>query len=223
MPHPSHAPAETAPAALRRVREQGIAYYLAQSGKILAAARRSPDVAEVLATYGYGDDEFAEGMTLLEAADKELAGNRLEPGAGDFDDLANAAREAHDDFEEFRQIARANFRSGEERGRLRVDDDVPDDLQKLINAAHLAYRAARLPEFAEKLAKRGYPEERLARLDAALESLSRGGRPLPEVIDEEADEGEEAYFLFKEWMKEFRGTAFGALLKRPEMRAEIGL
>jgi hypothetical protein len=210
-----------APSALRRVRELGITHYLEQSASLLQTARSSIEISELMEQHGYGDDEFAQGMALLQEAEQELAENRLDPDDASRDDVINALREARENFAEFREVARAVFRQSDERATLGVHEDIPDDLQRFINAAHRAYTTATVAQFAEKLARRGYTREKLFSLSNGLVHLSQAGNADVEAADEEEPRGEEAYFRFKEWMKEFKGTARGALSRRPDLLARL--
>jgi hypothetical protein len=89
-----------------------------------------------------------------------------------------------------------------------------------------AYGAAGKDPFAAKFTNRGYPTAGLATLLEYLDDLTSTGSDqdtaLGDAIEDNAGR-DEAYAKLKAFMKELKGTARGALRKKPGLLAKLEL
>ena len=223
----------TTPKLAGAVQDRAIEKYIRDAGHFLEEARLSPTILETLAGYGFGDEEMSVGMSLQNEALNayyEQRGNIPTDLDAATKELEEKVAKARDEYAGFRLVARAAFTEMHDRVDLRVLGDVPDDLQRFINKAHLAYTAAKEAPYAEKMAKRGYSAARLdgmlefldalTWLDSAHDAATEAATPKAEN-DEPLDVGEEidstgrdaAYVALKDFMKEIKGVARAAFRK----------
>lgn len=237
------APTDTTPKLRSAVQDRAIEQYIKNSAAFLEEVRTSPTILERMTDYGFGDEEISVGMSLLHEASHayhEQLGEIPKDLEAATDELEEKIAEARDEYICFRLVARAAFTDLNDRVNLRVLGDVPDDLQRFINKAHLAYTAGGETLYAEKISKRGYPAERLAKLNESLDALTRldathdaaeeAAAPAPET-DEPLDAGETidregrdaAYIALKEFMKEIKGVARAAFRRHPDVLERLKL
>lgn len=206
--------------------------YIQESGRLLDLIRTDFGLTEKFIAYGFDDAELAIGMARQENAANAMHSASLAVDATEDEASASLwkkALEARDCFAAFRTVARAAFPGLSERMNLGVTGDVPDDLQRFVNAAHTSYTAAGKPEFAEKLARRNFAPEKLAELKSDLDALAKAGAAEAEdettdpdaIADSEARH--EAYNELKEFMKEIKGIARAIFRKDPDMLKHLHL
>ena len=237
------APTATTPKLPGNVQDRAIEQYIRASGRFLEEVRMSPTILERLTDYGFGDEEVSVGMSLQnEALDAFHAQRGSLPTDLDAatEELEKKIAQARDAYVGFRLVARAAFTDLNDRASLRVLGDVPDDLQRFINKAHLAYVAAADAPYAEKISKRGYPADRLSTLQGELDALTKldavhdaatdaaapedeSGDPLD--VGEEIDQSgrDAAYVALKEFMKELKGVTRAAFRKQPDVLEQLRL
>lgn len=223
----------TTPKLRRTVEDQAIEKYIRDAGALLEEARLNPEIAETLLSAGYDEDELAWGMELQEKAwnafCSQYGGDVPADRAQGERDLDQKMEVARDEWAKFRLIARAAFLSLDHRLNLRVMGDVPEDLQRFINAAHAGYTAAEERPYTDKLSKRGYPPDKLKALAGALDSLATLDGALDAAEDtaehgpQNTEDRDAAYIELKEYMKELRGVARGLFRKQPEVLAQLAL
>ena len=223
----------TSPKLRRTVEDQAIEKYIRDAGSFLEEARLNPDIAEALLEAGYDGDELAWGMELQEKAWNAFCsqhGGDCPPDRAQGEmELDKKIEEARDEWAKFRLIARAAFVSLDHRLNLRVMGDVPEDLQRFINAAYAGYEAAGEKPFTDKLSKRGYPPEKLKTLSGALDSLASLDGAL-DAAEDTAEHGplntedrDAAYVQLKEYMKEIRGVSRALFRKQTEVLTQLAL
>lgn len=206
--------------------------YIQESGRLLDLIRRDLGLREKFIAYGFDDAELAIGMARQENAANAMHSASLAVDATEDEASASLwakALEARDCFSAFRTVARATFPGLSDRMNLGVTGDVPDDLQRFVNAAHASYTAAAQAPFAEKLAKRNFAPEKLAELKADLDAIAKAGAA--EAEDEttdpdaiaEAAARRAAYNELKEFMKEIKGIARAIFRKDPDMLKHLHL
>ncbi len=206
--------------------------YIQESGRLLDLIRSDFGLSEKFIAYGFDDAELAIGMALQENAANamhtaSLAVDAMEDEAAA--DLWSKALEARDCFTAFRTVARASFPGLSDRMELGVTGDIPDDLQRFVNAAHASYTAGARSPFTEKLAKRNFAPEKLAELTADLDALAKAGaaEAEDETTDPDAvadsDARRAAYNELKEYMKEIKGIARAIFRKDPDMLQHLHL
>ncbi len=103
---------------------------------------------------------------------------------------------------------------------------MPDDTSRFITVADAGYTAAGKDPYKTKLTKRGYPATRLATLRAQLDDLTGFGGEQDEAEGDAIDDTgarDTAYKALKEYMKELKGTARGALRGKHGLLAKLGL
>lgn len=213
---PTTTPKPAAPRASRALQDQVIQNYLIEARSFLQTASTDPEIRPVLETHGYDDAEFALGFALAKTA-LDAFGTR-QTGAGAQDqasgDLQTAIAAAREDYAAFREIARGVFPRQEDRVTLALTGTVPHDFQKFVTLAHTSYANAGHAPHAARLAKRGYPAARLSTLLASLEALVTTGSGQDEAQGDAIGSTaarDQAYEKLKEYMKELKAVARGAL------------
>ena len=223
----------TTPKLRRTVEDQAIEKYIRDAGRFLEEARLNPEISEALVSAGYDGDELTWGMELQEKAWNAFCsshGDEYPPdrvqGEVNLDKMVDEAR---DEWAKFRLIARAAFVSLDHRLNLRVMGDVPEDLQRFVNAAYAGYTAAAEKPFTDKLSKRGYTPDKLKTLTGALDSVATLDGAL-DAAEETAEHGpsniedrDAAYVELKEYMKELRGVARALFRRQPDTLAQLSL
>lgn len=221
-------PATPAAKRPRNAQDKMIEAYITDSKKFLKVAAEDSDIRPILEAHGYDDAEFATGNALAKAA-----GNAFEDRATGMGNqkltgnaLAAAIKAARDDYSSFRKIARAAFPADADRTGLSLRGDVPDDTGRFITLAETSYGAAGKDPYKTKLTKRGYPATRLATLLENLDDLTGTGgeqdQSLGDAIEETSGR-DIAYEALKEFMKELKGTARGALRGKNGLLAKLEL
>ena len=230
------APTATAPKLHQAVEDQAIEKYIMDSGRFLEIARSHTTVVELLEQHGFDDEELSIGMAMQAEALRSFRArhddNPPERSAA-MEALAVRVEKARDDFEAFRQIARAVFPELNDRVNLRATADMLEDLQRFINAAHAGYVAASQPPYAEKMSKRGYPLARLetllreidvlATLDTAQGLAEADSAETAENAPADTEDRDRTYEELKEFMKELKGVSKAIFRKQPETLAMLGL
>lgn len=211
---------------------QGIEEYLTASVHTLETARMSVDIAERLYEYGMDDEEMATGLAMYEAARDALHSHKeTNPHVAAVvseASLKEHVSKARETYVTFRGIARAAFTGLTDRLNLKIVGEPPDDLQRFIDTAHASYMAASSDPYTEKLSKRGYTPVKLGGYCEDLDSLTQIGADHAEVAEESestgtAEQRDETYNAFKEFMKEFKGIAETVFRKEPEQLQKLGL
>jgi hypothetical protein len=126
----------------------------------------------------------------------------------------------------FRAIARAGFTAKADRIALSLTGDVPEDTSRFITLATASYHAGQKPPYDVKLSRRGYSapalDEHLAALEALTLTIAGHDETQGDAIADTATR-DTAYHALKEFMKELKGTARGALRSQPALLAKLGL
>jgi hypothetical protein len=230
MPDPTPTPTPTpqAPKAKRSVQDTVIEKYITTADTLLKTASTDADIAPILATHGYDAAEFATGTGLAKAARKAFEDRQAGIGGKllSTEELHDAIVDAREDYLAFREIARGSFTAQGDRVALGLTGDVPDDFQKFITAAHTSYVAAGKDPYKTKMTKRSYDAAKLATLLGNLDALvgTGSGQDTSEgdAMDDTAAR-DAAYLALKEYIKELKATARGALRKQPALLAKLGL
>jgi hypothetical protein len=227
-PTPTPTPTPQAPKAKRSVQNTAIASYITTAETLINTASTDADIAPILATHGYDAAEFAIGTGLVKDA-RDAIGER-QTGVGtkltDTKLLQDAIADARDDYAAFREIARGAFTEQGDRVSLGLTGDVPDDFQKFITAAHTSYVAAGKDPFKTKLTKRSYDAAKLSTLLGNLDALVGTGSGQDESEGDAMGDTaarDAAYVALKDYIKELKATARGALRKQPALLAKLGL
>ncbi len=212
----------------RSAQDKVIEAYINDSKKFLKVATEDPEVRPILEAHGYDDEEFTLGNDLAKAAGRAFEGraagmgNQKLTGAT----LGAAIKAARSDYSAFREVARAAFPADADRTSLSLKGDVPDDTGRFITLAETSYGAAGKDPFKTKLTKRGYPVSRLSGLLEKLDDLTSTGGEQDQAqggaIDD-TSERDAAYAALKEFMKELKGTARGALKGKNGLLAKLEL
>ena len=222
------APDDSKPPRKNSAQDKAIAAYITAAEVFLGTASGDAEIRPLLEARGYDAAEFSEGIALAIAAR-----TAFEERAGGMGGQSQATvklnekiRDARDDYARFREIARPSFPDRADRLALGLTGDVPEDTGRFITAALASYAAAGKEPQAAKLAKRGYPAATLAPLVAALNDITS------HAADQDQAEGaaigdtaarDQAYDDLREFMKELKGVAKGALRGKPGLLAKLGL
>jgi hypothetical protein len=232
MPENPQAPAPTrgatAPKRLRSAQDKIIEAYIADSKTFLKTASDDADIRPILEAHGYDAAEFATSNDLAKAAADAFAGRATGMGKQKLSGQAfdKAIKQARHHYAAFRDVARACFPKDADRTGLSLKGDVPDDTGRIITLAETSYAAAGKDPHKAKLTKRGYPATRLATLIEQLDDLTGTGveqdQAGGDAIDDTKDR-DTAYEALKDFMKELKGTARGALRGKNGLLAKLGL
>ena len=212
------------PPCKRGPRNRAIESYITQAESLLGTASTDPEIRPLLEARGYDEAEFTAGAAL--AASARLAydlraddiGKRTHGNSG----LGAAIRDARHEYTRFRTIARASFPDHADRLNLSITGDVPEDTRRFITAAHTSYTAAAKQPHSAKLTKRGYSPLALTALIAELGPLNEAAAD-PDESAGDTTERDTAYDALREFMKELKGVAQGALLGKPALLAKLDL
>ncbi len=212
----------------RSAQDKIIEAYITDAKKFLKVASEDTEIRPILEAHGYDEEEFTTGDALAKAASGAFAnrasgmGQQKLTGAA----LIVAINTARDHYAAFREIARAACPAEADRVALTLKGEVPDDTGRFITTAETSYLAAGKQSYSAKLTKRGYPAARLATLLENLDDLTGTGgdqdSALGDAIEDTA-ERDAAYDALKTFMKELKGTARGALRKKPGLLAKLEL
>jgi hypothetical protein len=211
----SPAPAPSAPKIHRAVANQAIQNYIGDSETFLLTVKNDPEIAPAMEGHGYDAAELTTGDNLLHAA-ADAFGVRLTGIAGKSDkqsDLVTAEKTAHDDYAQFRAIARANFPDQADRAGLGLTGSVPHDLQKFTTLSFTSYTNAGKDPWATKMTKRGYTALKLNTLKDGISALSGTDSDKARAAGDaqkSTESRDAAYEALKDYMKEIMGTARGA-------------
>jgi hypothetical protein len=207
---------------------QRIAADITASNRLLQTIRTDDDIHPVATTHGIDDTQLTEAAAKLQlAADKW--GVRLEDmGAEDtlVEDTDTALEAVKDDYLQYREIGRNNFPSAADRTALGLSGDIPEAFDALVTHIKAAYQTAKKEPYTALMTKRNYAPARLDALIKAVEDLEG------EETDQTEAEGDAmtatrerdaAYAAMKAAMKPIKGTLKGALRKRPDLLAKLGM
>ena len=217
---------EPTPKRPRSAQDKIIESYITDSKKFLKVAAEDAEIRPILEAHGYDAAEFTTGNALATKASDAFEGRAAGMGHHQLTGaaLSAAIKTARDDYAAFRDIARAAFPADADRISLTLKGDVPDDTARFITTAGASYAAAGKAPFAAKLTKRGYPATRLTTLLGNLDDLTgTAGEQDTATGDamEDTAERDAAYAKLKDFMKELKGTARGALRNQPGLRAKL--
>jgi hypothetical protein len=221
-------PTPPAPKRPRSAQDKILEAYIADSKKFLKVASEDTDIRPILEAHGYDAAEFTLGNGLAKTASDAFEGRATGMGRQKLsgDALDQAIKAARDDYAAFREIARASFPKDADRIGLSLKGDVPDDTGRFITLAEASYGAAGKDPYKTKMTKRGYPTTRLTTLLDDLDDLTGTGGEQDEAegdaIDDTTDR-DAAYDALKEFMKEIKGVARGALRRKNGLLTKLGL
>jgi hypothetical protein len=207
---------------------QRIAADITASNRLLQTIRTDAGIHPVAVTHGIDDTELNEAADKVKvAADKW--GIRLEE-MGDEDTLVeetDTTLEAiKDDYLQYREIGRNNFPSAADRTALGLSGDIPDGFDALMTHIKAAYQTAKKAPYTTIMTKRNYAPARLDTLIQAIDDL------VADETDQTEAEGDamtatkernDAYAAMKAAIKPIKGTLKGALRKRPDLLAKLGM
>jgi len=212
----------------RNAQSKIIEAYITDSKKFLSVASSDAEIRPILEAHGYDDAEFAAGEALAQAASQAFEDRATGMGRQKLTGTAleAAIRDARENYAAFREVARASFPGDADRTGLSLTGDVPDDTGRFITLAETSYSAAGRDPYKTKLTKRGYPAARLTtlleELDALTETSGEQDGAEGDAIDD-TEERDKAYNALKEYMKELKGVARGALRGKNGLLAKLGL
>jgi hypothetical protein len=202
--------------------------YITDAEIFLDTASEDDQILPLLEARGYDADEFADAFARVEEARSAFEGRALGLGRkiGGTEVLFSANQTARNEYARFREIARAAFTAKGDRISLSITGDVPEDTGRFITVARASYEAGKKEPHATKLAKRGYTTEALDADLAALKSLTGSAADHEEEKGDamgDTSERDAAYDRLREFMKELKGVARGALRGRQDLLSKLGL
>ncbi len=208
--------------------DKAIQAYATDADVFVTTASTDAEIRPLLEARGYDAAEFAAGQALVDSLLDAFQGRAAGMGrqATATKKQGNALLAARDEYARFREIARASFPTQADRLALSLTGDVPEDSGRFITLARASYAAAAAAApHAAKLSKRGYPAAALIPLIAALDAFTDTASDQDEAqggaIGETAKR-DSAYDALREFMKELKGVAKGALRGKPSLLAKLG-
>ncbi len=209
--------------------DQRLANDLSEALAMMTVLRDDAEVQAVMAERGYDAAAVDEAITSLHAPaqaayEARAAAMGKANEAQRMLDSATASERA--DFTDYRETARAIFRSAAEKLALGLNGKLPEDLQKFLTAAKASYGAGKKAPYAEPLARRGYSA---ARIDAELAGiklvgdLAAGAARAGGAAQRTTKDRDAAAKALKAWVSEFRRIAKRALRGQGDLLAKLGL
>jgi len=207
---------------------QRIAADITASNRLLQTIRTDADIHPVATTHGIDDTELDEAAGKVKlAADKW--GVRLEEMGNEdtlVEDTDTALEAVKDDYLQYREIGRNNFPSAADRTALGLSGDIPEGFDALMTHIKAAYQTAKKEPYTALMTKRNYAPARLDTLIQAIDDLVQDEADQTEAEGDAmkaTSERNEAYAAMKAAIKPIKGTLKGALRKRPDLLAKLGM
>ena len=198
--------------------------------RVLENSQRSPIVREAVASYGYDEEAFREGTSLLEAFQRSVSEQTRRYGeqVSATDNLNDAWSALHDRvYMPHVTIARMVFENEGTLRRLGIDGQRPKGFDDWIQEARHFYNTLLdSEELTAQMATRGIGRKKLeaARRDVeALEALDR----LQEEAKSEAQEAtrrrNDRRRAALDWLADYQTIAQLALVDHPDLGEQLGL
>jgi hypothetical protein len=229
MPDPTDPtpPADQPPRKLSP-QDKAIQAYATDADVFVTTASTDAEIRPLLEACGYDAADFATAQALIDSLLAAYQGRAAGMGkqATATEKQSDAIAISRDDYARFREIARASFPTQADRLALSLTGDVPEDTGRFITLARASYTAAGKAPHAAKLTKRGYPAATLGTLIAALDSFTETASEQDEAQGSaigDTAKRDAAYDTLREFMKELKGVAKGALRGNPSLLAKLGL
>jgi len=212
----------------RSAQNKIIEAYPTDSKKFLLVASTDAEIRPILEAHGYDAAEFTEGKQPRRSRQRRLHRARHRHGQTEAHRRGHGRR-AQNRAARLRRLSRNRprlFPQGRRPHQPQLKGDVPDDTGRFITLAETSYTAAGQDPWKTKLTKRGYPAPRLTTLKEELDDLTGTGGEQDEAEGdaiEDTSARDTAYEALKDFMKELKGTARGALRGKNGLLAKLGL
>jgi hypothetical protein len=212
----------------RAKNDQRIAAEITAASRLLQTAGTDPDIQPIALARGIDAAELADAKTKVATAAQKW-GVRLDGMAAEdhlVEETDTELEDLRDDYLAYREIGRNNFPSVADRAALGLSGDIPDGFNTLMTHIKAAYTAAKGPAYTALMTKRGYSPAVLNGLIATIDNLIADETDQTEAegsAETKTLERDEAYQAMKDALRPIKGTLKGALRKRPDMLAKLGM
>ncbi len=213
---------ETIAAPKVTLQDQRIADRISAAGQLIEAARQDPEIAAIMANYGYDGLAFDVGQAHQQAA--QGAFNARQTAMAARDQAALALKEARAavrrTYANFRRVARAIYTDTTDRTALALRGNIPGDDQKFLTLVRASYAAAAIAPYQTKLATYGYPVETLTDMVAELDAFSAADDAQNTAAAAAKQATADRNAAVKEmdaWVRQFTAIARVSLKDRPDL------
>jgi len=204
------------------LQDQRIADRISANGQLIEAARNDPEIAAIVAGYGYDDPAFDIGEGLQRAAQDAFNARQMAMAARDQAalELKEARAAVHRTYADFRRVARAVYTDTTDRTALALRGSIPNDDQKFLTLVRASYAAAAIAPYQTRLATYGYPVETLTDMVAELDTFSAAddAQNTAAAAAKQATANRNAAVKEMDaWMRQFTAIARVSLKDRPDL------
>lgn len=211
----------------RALQSRAMAEHIVRVREHIMHAQNDAELSALLLARGLDSAQLAQGLELQSAAATAYDARQQLMGAQQaaYLALAEATRQARQDFYEFRALARLALKDSAARTALGLAGSQPDDMEQFMAQARATYTAVlETPTYLDALTDYAFPQTRLEtlldELDALYGLIASANQAKSQAL-RATQTRNTAVAALDEWYLRFKAIVRYATRARPELRARV--